>query len=204
MHLLPHPFPRYLYERSVRGWTATKLHPRSAHGLQPAPQGTGGPRRSRPSKQRRTLFDDESDGVLVSEAESQPATQGEVRARRDKRSRELDAPSRMARGPQRQPYGEGPGRKRYGSVAAHLQYIRAGKVRERELALLGLLPHHLDTPASPPPSDRSGVCVCVWRACVCPCVCAPHFAPPTMGLHGTCGCASCKSKQASCRDGKLT
>ena len=92
--------------------------PRSAYRLQPA-QRSGALRRPRPSKQRRTLFDDESDGVLHSEAESQPASQGEVRARRDKRSREPDAPSRMARGPQRQPYGEGPGRKRSSPPSIH-------------------------------------------------------------------------------------
>jgi len=92
--------------------------PRSAYRLQPA-QRPGAPRRPRPSKQRRTLFNDESDGVLQSEAESQPASQGEVRARRDKRSRESDAPSRMASGPQRQPYGEGPGRKRSSPPSIH-------------------------------------------------------------------------------------
>ena len=63
-------------------------------------------------------------------------------------------------------------RDRGGSAAAHLQYIRAGKVRERELALLGLLPHHLDTPA---PLlllvDPVSVFVRGTRVCVHVCVC---------------------------------
>jgi hypothetical protein len=92
--------------------------PRPARVLQPA-RGTGGSRRSRPNRQRRTLFDDESDAGLVSEAESQPAAQGEVCARRGKRCRELEAPSCPVRGPQRQPYGEGPGRKRSSPPSIH-------------------------------------------------------------------------------------
>ena len=40
-------------------------------------------------------------------------------------------------------------------------------------------------------------CLCFCAACLCLCVCAPHTAPSTLCLHGSCGCASC-------RDGKLT
>jgi hypothetical protein len=74
------------------------------------------------------------------------------------------------------------GRDPGGSAAAHLQYIRAGKVRERELASLGLLLHHLDTPA-PLPSFRSGVYVSgAARVCVfvhvCAARCASHVVSP--------------------------
>jgi len=87
---------------------------RPAHRLQSA-QGTRAPRRARPGKQRRTLFDNASDDGLSLVAEPLPAAQGVGRARRAKRSREPDAPSdHPARGPHRQSYGEGPGRKRSG------------------------------------------------------------------------------------------
>jgi hypothetical protein len=55
------------------------------------------------------------------------------------------------------------------SAAAHLLYIRAGKVRERELAPWGLLPHHLDTPA-PLPFLVDPMFVFVCGACGCFCV----------------------------------
>ena len=87
---------------------------RPAHRLQSA-QGTRAPRRARPGKQRRTLFDNASDDGLSLVAEPLPAAQGVGRARRAKRNREPDAPSdHPARGPHRQSYGEGPGRKRSG------------------------------------------------------------------------------------------
>ena len=72
-------------------------------------------RRARPDKvRRRNLFDDDLDARQVSGAEFQPAAQGEAPVRREKRRREPDAPSLPAGGPWRQPYGEGPGRKRSG------------------------------------------------------------------------------------------
>jgi hypothetical protein len=57
--------------------------------------------------------------------------------------------------------------------------------------------HHLDTPAPPfrlidPVSVSIGLCLCAAGTCVSVCVCAPHSAPPTLCLHGTCGCASCR------------
>jgi hypothetical protein len=83
------------------------------------------------------------------------------------------------------PNGSHTVRDRSVSAAAHLQYIRAGKVRERELAPLGLLLHHL-TPSPPLSLMIDLVSVFVCGVCVCLCVCAPHSAPPTLCLHGTC------------------
>jgi hypothetical protein len=83
------------------------------------------------------------------------------------------------------------------SAAHHLLYIRAGKVCARELARFGPLLHHLDTPAPLFPRSIRCLCLCASRVCVSVFVCAPHSAPPTLCLHGTCGCASC-------RDGNLT
>ena len=55
------------------------------------------------------------------------------------------------------------------SAAAQRQYIRAGKVREREFRPLRAA--SFTTLTLPPPSDRSIRCLCLFAA-LCFCVCA--------------------------------
>jgi len=93
--------------------------PHRARGRQ-TPKGVGPPRRAPHGGRRRNLFDGDSDGGPDSEESSPPAAQGGARGRCGKRPREpVELPSRPAGGPQRQPYGEGPGRKRSAPPSIH-------------------------------------------------------------------------------------
>jgi hypothetical protein len=75
------------------------------------------------------------------------------------------------------------GRDPGGSAAAHLQYIRAGKVRERELAPPSASSFTTLTLPPPLPSFRSGVYLSgAARVCVsvrvCAALCASHVVSP--------------------------
>jgi ribonuclease HI len=93
--------------------------PHRARGRQMA-HGDGPPRRASKSERRRNLFDGDSDGGPDSDEFAQPAAQGGAHGLCGKRPRESEeSPSREAGGPQRQPYGEGPGRKRSAPPSIH-------------------------------------------------------------------------------------
>ena len=93
--------------------------PHRARGRQMA-HGDGPPRRAAKGERRRNLFDGDSDGGPDSDEFSQPAAQGGAHGLCGKRPREPEeSPSHEAGGPQRQPYGEGPGRKRSAPPSIH-------------------------------------------------------------------------------------
>ena len=169
---------------------------------QPAKRRAGPACRGKRDPRAPTLFDSDSDEAPADSGGDAPGAarghQPGAGREGDRRGRHhyvssVEAKDRRSHGrvvPRVSLTGKGPG----ASVAEYPLYVRAGKDRERERdPLKGPLRHPLDTPA--PPRFWSFLCSCgwVWRVCVC----APHLAPSTLCLHGTCG-------RASCRDGNLT